>query len=485
MNVALPLGRFDLFLQAGRLLSHHLARAGGIQARAFETALALQYFRELVPVVGSERGIGLDEVAGRICDGMYRKSDGRLPRGPQGEDLIWPLLNLDRDGVPQPLLPQTSEQSDFRWHKLCNGQRGIGCHAAALHFWQDNSFIESDRDLCPFRVYDGQTPLMIDQGRQKCGFDGNPCGWQPGLPKFLQVLGPGRDAQLSRVPWTVRMWQALVPPEAALPVYPVIASLYFAAPHLVHERHSITPEQFRADFGFDEEVFAALFNGNRNQPLNRHLLESIDAPLPDTPLTAAQLMLPVLPPERERSRPTGGRLVVDPDEKPRYARSNKSSGISQDPLLAERRRRRQLERTARHDETLTQFRRWFRLAGKEVREDTDTFDFLAIDENLVLLAEIKILGQQDLADAIQETVGQLLYYRRFALAPWREEGYPIAMAAVFERPPFGEFVDFLREVNIHTYWIGEDQHIDGPEESLALIRALGVQVRADPELMRG
>ncbi|BAC92302.1 hypothetical protein [Gloeobacter violaceus] len=483
MDRALPLERYDLYLLAGRLLAHHLARSGGVQVRAIEVALAVQYFQDLVPVVGSGGGIGLDEVAERICDGLYRKSDGRLPHGPKGETLVWPILNLDSEGVPQPLLPQSSAEGDFRWHKLCNGQRGIGCHAAAIHFWQDVEFLEGDRDLCPFRVYDGHTSLVIDQGRQKCGFDGNPCGWQPGLPKFLQVLGRGRQARLSRVAWTVPMWQALVPAGQALPVYPLLAALYFGAPQLAKGRGTITPEQFRCDFGLTEAVFAALFEAAPEHPLNRRLLTHLDAPPAGEPLSP-RFVLPVLPPERERGRPSGGRLVIDPDEKPAYQKSGVPGGSARDPLLAERRRRRQLERTARHDEVLTHFRRWFRLAGKEVREDADTFDFLAIDEQQVLLAEIKVLGQQDLAEAIQETVGQLLYYQRFALAPWREEGYPIAMAAVFERPPIGEFVTFLGALNIHTYWIGEDQHIDGPEESLALIRSMGVQVHADPELMR-
>jgi hypothetical protein len=176
--------------------------------------------------------------------------------------------------------------------------------------------------------------------------------------------------------------------------------------------------------------------------------------------------------------------VIDPDEKPRYQKHSSSSAVSRDPLLAERRRRRQLERTARHDAVLTHFRRWFRLAGKEVREDADTFDFLAIDERLVLLAEVKILGQQDMADAIQETLGQLLYYERFALAPWREEGYPVVKAAVFERAPYGDYIDFLKDHGVHTFWLDEEDHIDGPEEGLALLRLLGVQVHPDPELAR-
>ncbi len=474
-------GRYDLFLLAGRLNAYHLARTGGIKARALEVALAVQYFRELVPTVGNE-GITLDDVASRICDGLYRKIDPRLPIGPKGEDLIWPVLSLDAVGLPQPLLPQSSADGDFRWHKLCNGQRGIGCHAAARHFWFDREFIESDRDLCPFRVYDGETPLMIDQGRQKCGFDGNPCGWQPGLPKFLQVLGRGRTARLSRIDWTLTMWQTLVPAGQAIPVFPFLYALYFGSPTLADAHADITLDRFRHDFGLSEALMTGLFNVDPDHPLNRKFRQHIDEPTPDEPLQT-RFLLSVLPEGAERGRPSGGRLVIDPDEKPSYQKSTIPSGIARDPLLAERRRRRQLERTALHDEVLTHFRRWFRLAGKEVREDTDTFDFLAIDERLVLLAEVKVLGQQDLAEAIQETVGQLLYYQRFALAPWREEGYPIAMAAVFERPPLGEFVTFLQEINIHTYWIGPDHRIDGPEESLALLRSLDIQLHLDPELI--
>jgi len=483
MHTSLPLGRYDLFLLAGRLLGQHLRRHPGVRPRGVEVALAIQYFRDLVPEVGAGPGIRLEEVAGRICDGLYRKHDPRLPLGPHSQALIWPLLSLDGDGVPQPMLPQGGHTPDFRWHKLVNGQRGIGCHAAAHHFWLDSDFVESDRDLCPFRVYDGTTPLTIDQGRQKCGFDGNPCGWEPGMPKFLQVIGRGLEARLSRIPWTVPMWQGLVPEGQALPVYPVIAALYFGSETLARGRRAISPDQFRADFGFEPAVFDVLFDCRTSHPLNRRLLAHIDDPLPDEPL-ASPFLVPVLPGEAERGRPTGGRLVVDPDEKPRYQKQGGPGGVYRDPLLAERRRRRQLERTPQHDQLLTHFRRWFRLAGKEVREDADTFDFLAIDERIVLLAEVKILGQQDTAEAIQETIGQLLYYERFALAPWREEGYPVARAAVFERPPYGDYVTFLRDLNIHTFWLDEGGQIDGPEESLALLRSLDVQVRFDPELAR-
>ncbi len=478
-TVRLPIDRYDLYLLAEKLLAQHLQRANKVHGRAMEVAFAVQYFREQIPMVGEAQGVLLSEAANRLCDGLYRKHDDHLPKGPKSQDLIWPLLNVDSEGHPQPLLPQGNGE-DFRWHKLMNGQRGIGCHAAAHHFWLDAAFIEGDRDLCPFRVYDGETPLLIDQGRQKCGFDGNPCGWEPGMPKFLQVLGRGLEARMSRIPWTTAMWQSLVPSDQALPVYPVICGLYFGS-DLRHGRTQISPGEFQADFGFEDDIFASLFDFHPDHPLNQRFLSHIADPAPGEPLTNP-FIRSALPGDAERGRPTGGRLVIDPDEKPRYQKQVAPSSVSRDPLLAERRRRRQLERTAQHDEVLTHFRRWFRLASKEVREDADTFDFLAIDEAFVLLAEIKILGQQDIADAIQEVVGQLMYYERFALAPWREEGYPIIKAAVFERPPFGEYITFLRDLGISTFWIDETHHIDGPEESLTLLRSLGVQVHPDPEL---
>lgn len=479
---SLPVDRYDLYLLGSRLLGRHLVRAPGIRARALEVALATQRFQHLIPLVGAGAGISLDELAGRICDGLYRKVEPRLPRGPKDEDLIWPLLNHGSDGLPKPLLPQHVTVAERRWHKLSNGQYGIGCHASALHFWHDPDFLESDRDLCPFRVYDGSVPLMIDQGRQHCGFDGNPCGWQPGMPKFLQVLGRGAEARLSRIDWTLPMWQALVPVGQRLPVYPVMAALYFGSSELDRAgRKGLSTAQFCLDFKFSETIFSALFDLDPEHPLNRILLAHIDDPLRDEPLST-HFVLPILPERSERGRPLGGRLVLDPDEKPHYQHSRPPGGLARDPLLAERRRRRQLERTTQHDEVLTHFRRWFRLAGKEVREDADTFDFLAVDERLVLLAEVKILGQQDVAEAIQETIGQLLYYEHFSLANWREEGYPVMRAAVFERPPYGEYVTFLQNLDIHTFWIDAEQRIDGPEESLVLLRQLGVQVHVDPEL---
>jgi hypothetical protein len=40
----------------------------------------------------------------------------------------------------------------------------------------------------------------------------------------------------------------------------------------------------------------------------------------------------------------------------------------------------------------------------------------------------------------------------------------------------------LRDLGIATYWINEQQMIDGPESSLRLLRQMEVRVRPDPEL---
>jgi hypothetical protein len=150
--------------------------------------------------------------------------------------------------------------------------------------------------------------------------------------------------------------------------------------------------------------------------------------------------------------------------------------------MAERRRRRQLERSERHNEILHHFRRWFRLAGLEVREDQHTFDFLAVADGHLLLAEVKLLHHKDAAEALQEVVGQLFYYERFALTPWIEQGFSVQKAAVFDGPPPDPYIRFLEDLGIATYWINEQQMIDGPESSLRLLRQMEVRVRPDPEL---
>jgi len=382
------------------------------------------------------------------------------------------VFSQDAQGLPKPTLPQ-----DPRWLKAGNGQQGIGCHAQALHFWHSPSFLAEDRDLCPFRVYDGVTSLALDQGRQQCGFDGNPCGWQPGLPKFLQVLGRSAQAQVFRAESNLGMWQVLIP--EPLPVYPLLMTLYFGQERLGLGVRWLSPEVLRRDLHFPPSWFEVLFNADPQQPENQELLKLAQAP--EQPLLV-RFSPPMLVEVTGRPRPTSGHLVLDPEEPPRYQKSGIPAGLSQDPLLAERRRRRQLERTQAHDQVLKNFRRWFRWAGKEVREDPDTFDFLAVDDRLVLLAEIKILGQRDLAEAIQETIGQLLYYEHFALAPWRQAGYPLLRAAVFDHPPLGDYVFFLAKLDIHCFWLDEQGRIDGPAQSLLVLEHMGVGVRPDPEL---
>ncbi|WP_287127576.1 hypothetical protein [Candidatus Cyanaurora vandensis] len=455
--------RYDLFVAAGPLLAHYQSRHPGFHAREVALALVIQHYQAQIPVVGSGTGIDLDQLV-LLCDQLYHKRHSQL-----GEKAIWPPFSHDAQGFPRSVPAQ-----DPHWYKASNGQQGLGCHAQAVHFWHNPTFLAEDRDLCPFRVYDGVTALTLDQGRQQCGFDGNPCGWLPGLPKFLQVLGRNHQAQVLRAVANLGMWQTLVP--EPIPLFPLLIQLYFAQPELSPTVQVLTPELFFQEFHL--EGLSILFSTDPQQPENRELLRL--ARLPAQP--APRLHHPQEP-SSTRPRPTGGHLVLDPEELPRYQRSGLPAGLSQDPLLAERRRRRQLERTKAHDLVLKNFRRWFRLAGKEVREDPDTFDFLAIDDQLVLLAEIKCLGQQDTAEAIQEVVGQLAYYEYFALAPWRQAGFPIVRAAVFDHPPLADYLTFLAQLDINCYWLDEQGRIDGSAPSLTLLEKLGIAVRLDPELV--
>ncbi len=454
--------RYDLFALAGQLLARYQERNHSFYPRAVELALALQVNH--LPPVGSSQGLELDHVVD-LCDQIFTKHHPYL-----GEGWVWPPFNHDPHGLPRPL-----GHRDPGWYKACNGQQGIGCHAQSLNFWQNPVFLEEDRDLCPFRLYDGVTSLTLDQGRQKCGFDGNPCGWRPGLPKFLQVLGRNHHAQVFQAPSSLIMWQELIP--EPLPLYPLMQSLYFAHEQLGTGERWITPEHFQQDFNFSPELFQALFNQDPDQLENQEFLRQVLAP-------EQPLLIRFTPPKNSamRPRPTGGYLVLDPEEAPRYQKSGLPSGLFQDPLIAERRRRRQLARTKTHDRVLKQFRRWFRLAGKEVREDPDTFDFLAVDDSLILLGEVKILGQQDSLEVIQEIVGQLLYYEYFALVPWRQAGFPLAKCGIFDHPPLGEYIDFLHKLDILCFWMDEEGFIDGSAPSLNLLDQLGVQTRPDPEL---
>ncbi len=119
----------------------------------------------------------------------------------------------------------------------------------------------------------------------------------------------------------------------------------------------------------------------------------------------------------------------------------------------------------------------------EVREDQHYFDFLAVKDSQVLLAEIKLLYHQDIAETMQELVGQLLYYEHFTLGPWQRQGYQVQKAAVLDRPPYSAYIDFLRHHGIITFWLTENGEIDGAESALRRLRQMGVQVRPDPELL--
>ncbi len=486
MADAVPVQRYDLFVQASRLLQRYRQLTPELRPIGLEVALAIQYHRaqagsgSLLPAVGSPHGLPLQQVAQRICDPFYSKVHPLLPTLPEtGEPLVWPLFNQGENGLVQPLAPSKvgGKLAERRWLKACNSQEGIGCHALAAHLWQDERFLAEDRDLCPFRLYDGRYPLSVDQGRQTCGFDDHPCGWQAGHPKMLQVVGKGKQAEILLPHWTEDMWAMLIPPHRPLPIYPLLVMLYFGQETLQKGRSSLSVEQFRLDFQFSHSQLKLLFDTHPEHPLNRHLLAL--AAQPEVEWGSADL-LPSMPPLLHQ--PAGGKVVLDPDEPPQFRSSGIPACAGTDPLMAERRRRRQLERSERHNEILHHFRRWFRLAGLEVREDQHTFDFLAVADGHLLLAEVKLLHHKDAAEALQEVVGQLFYYERFALTPWIEQGFSVQKAAVFDGPPPDPYIRFLEDLGIATYWINEQQMIDGPESSLRLLRQMEVRVRPDPEL---
>jgi hypothetical protein len=293
---------------------------------------------------------------------------------------------------------------------------------------------------------------------------------------MLQVVGKGKQAEILLPHWTDDMWAMLIPSHRPLPIYPLLVMLYFGQETLQKGRSSLSIEQFRLDVQLASPQLRLLFDTHPEHPLNRHLLTWAQQPEVEwgihRTLAADAALL---------HQPAGGKVVLDPMSRPRF----RSSGILTAPgqtADAERRRRRQLERSERHNEILHQFRRWFRLAGLEVREDQHTFDFLAVADGHLLLAEVKLLHHKDAAEALQEVVGQLLYYERFALGPWIEQGFSVQKAAVFDGPPPDPYVRFLEDLGIATYWINEQQMIDGPENSLRLLRQMGVRVRPDPEL---
>jgi hypothetical protein len=486
--VAIPVQRFDLYLRASQLLQRYCRLSVGFRPVGVEVALAMQHARDRLPWVGDGRGIPLVEVARQICDPFFTKQHPQLPTQPNGEPLVWPLFNTDERGIPQPILPQVSSPHyrERRWLKACNGQAGIGCHAVSAHMWRDEEFLNGDRDSCPLRFYDGQFPMTVDQGRQRCRFDDHPCGWQAGFPKLLQVLGSGPQAEVFRVDWSPAMWGMLIPQHRPIPVYPLLVALYFGNELLQQGRKIVPPEQIGIDLDVGSGFVRQLFDFNPDAALNRPLLELAAQPalvtdtLPWTgeTLTPSGWSIPQLLPQ-----PAGGHVLLDPDAPPDFRRSGIPIDGRSDPLLAERRRRRQLERTPEHNELLRQFRRWFRLAGLEVREDQQFFDFLAVKDNRVLLAEVKLLYHHDLAESIQELVGQLFYYERFALTPWVERGYTVLKAAVVNRPLLGEYVDFLADLGIATFWLTETGAIDGDDRALRLLRQMDVPVRPDPELL--
>lgn len=496
--------RYDLFIRASRLLQRYRQMTPELRPVGIEVALAMQHYRthpqdyaldgEELPWAGSSHGMPIDQVARQICDPFYTKSHLLLPMLPPSGpglaadtgrwsgDLVWPLFNQGENGLVRPLAPSRvgGKLIERRWIKGCNSQEGLGCHALAAHLWRDEAFLSEDRDLCPFRLYDGRYPLSVDQGRQTCSFDDHPCGWKPGHPKMLQILGRGHQAEVLQASWTEQMWGMLIPAHRPLPVYPVLVMLYFGHPQLQKGREQIKPDHLRLDLNFSLAQFRSLFDLNPDSSLNRQLLATAEQPPPELSgsLPADWQLPPLL------HQPSGGKVVLDPDEVPQFRSSGIPGGGGSDPLMAERRRRRQLERSQRHNQLVHHFRRWFRLAGLEVREDQHTFDFLAVAHPTALLAEIKLLYQQDISESIQEVIGQLLFYERFALTPWLEQGYHIQKAAVFDRPPPGEYLDFLQDLGIASYWLTEDPEtpmIDGPEDSLRLLRQMEIQVCPDPE----
>ncbi|WP_026100666.1 hypothetical protein [Synechococcus sp. PCC 7336] len=484
---AISVQRYDLYLQATRLLHRYRQLAVGLHPTGVEVVLAIQFARDRMPWVGDTRGLALSAIAQTICDPFYTKSHPKLPCFSDNSSLVWPLFNQDPEGVAQPILPQAAAKYywERRWLKACNAQAGIGCHASSSKMWQDAEFLNSDRDVCPLRFYDGTFPMTVDRGRQRCRFDDRPCGWQSGFPKMLQVLGSGPEAEVFRTDWSEAMWAMLVPVHQPVPVYPLIVALYFGSELLCQRREAIAPEQLAADLDLDSWHLRRVFDLDPNSAFNQSLLQlaaqsetlSDAIPHPGETFHLSGWSIPKLLPQ-----PTGGHILLDPDEPPTFKTSGLPAGSSHgDPLVAERRRRRQLERTPAHNELLRQFRRWFRLAGIEVREDRQFFDFLAVKDNRVLLAEVKLLYHQDVAESIQELVGQLFYYERFAVAPWTERGFTLLKAAVVDRPPLGDYITFLSDLGIATYWLTEEGKIDGSEEALRLLRQMQVAVRPDPE----
>lgn len=302
----IPIDDPQLYLAA--LASLAQFRPGGYEGRLVQIFLAARYLGSEIPRAGGGDAIESGTLQ-RKLDDFYRR------RGRQDAGGSIAIIFSNNHLVPTGQIGAGLTVSSNIWRNNLGLQKALICYASEVELAQ-SAFLAQPRVNCPHLL-----PEIAGQLRNAhCGLHNAASYRNEDGPKGLRR--DPIDNGLSIVdPSRIAHWAAILAPNGRrIPVFPLIVALYHDA-QIAAGRTQLDTLDFRRDFGFSAEEFAAFFDSSPQSALNGDLANTFPA-LQVSWTTQLDPVNPVqvpiqLPAQSRQSRRQ--RALLDPDGLPELA----------------------------------------------------------------------------------------------------------------------------------------------------------------------
>lgn len=284
-------------------------RPRGFQGRLVQIFLAARYLGSEIPRVGSGDAIETGAFQ-RKLDAFYRRQSRR-----DADGSIASIFN-DNHLVPTGQIGGHLGGGSNIWRNNLGLQKALICYASEREL-SDPAFLAQPRVQCPHL-----RPQVAGQlNHARCGLQlAASYRREPGakglrrdpVDSGLAIIDPNRLAH-----WTA----ILAVGGQRIPILPLIVALYYDA-QIAAGRTQLDTVDFRRDFGFTTEEFAAYFDSDPLSARNSSLVRAfpqLQLTWTEHPAAAPAVAPPpqaAIPPQRRRG---GRRELLDPDGLPALA----------------------------------------------------------------------------------------------------------------------------------------------------------------------